>query len=60
MSEQIFHFVRKTEAEDWLRLGWLPLNCLEGTGHGDWSILMQWLCDCPMVKPKRTEEQQAA
>lgn len=47
-----FRFVRIERAADYLMLGWLPLPALDGTPHGKWSVLMQWLCACPCVDPR--------
>jgi hypothetical protein len=41
-------WVRIPEVENHLRMGWFPLRSLEGTRHGDWSVHMKWLCDCPV------------
>ena len=51
MIGSIHRFVRFHQAEDYLRLGWLPLPSLRGTHHGDWSVHMAWLCDCPPIEP---------
>lgn len=53
MNEQLFHLARIETVTDWLRLGWIARPALTGTTHGEWSVLMQWLCNCPMVKPRR-------
>jgi hypothetical protein len=47
----IFRYVRLHDVERWMRCGWLPLDGLDGTHHGHWSVLMAWLCDCPMREP---------
>jgi hypothetical protein len=36
---------------DYLRLGWLALPTLEGTGHGLYSAHCIWLCGCRAVEP---------
>lgn len=36
---------------DYLRLGWLALPTLEGTGHGLYSAHCIWLCECRAVEP---------
>jgi hypothetical protein len=53
MTEQHFHFARLEHAPDWLRLGWIARPILEGTHHARWSVAMEWLCNCPMVVPRR-------
>lgn len=41
-------FVRHADIEDRLRLGWVHVPGLEGTHHGQWSVTMEWLCQCPI------------
>lgn len=41
-----FRYVAHGRAVDMARLGWLPVADL-GPVHGEWSILMEWLCNCP-------------
>jgi len=36
---------------DYLRLGWLAIPTLEGTGHGLWAAHCIWLCQCRAVEP---------
>lgn len=52
-----FHHAWHYEAEDWIRLGWIPRpHILFGTHHGNRSVMMEWLeCECgrQLVKPKR-------
>lgn len=50
-----FHFVRHPEVLDWLRVGWIARPALEGTHHGQWSALCEWLCDCTPVRPTKAE-----
>lgn len=47
-----FHFARLTEIGDWLALGWLPHDALQGTHHGNWSVLVEWICSCNAVRPR--------
>ena len=37
---------------DYIRLGWLALPTLEGTGHGLWAAHCVWLCGCRPVEPR--------
>jgi hypothetical protein len=47
-----FHrWAKLGRADDYLRLGWLPLPTLNGTPHGEWSVHMAWLCACKAVEP---------
>lgn len=52
MTEQLFHFARIDTVPDWLRLGWIARPILDGTHHGQWSVAVEWLCKCPVVKPE--------
>lgn len=49
----IYRIVPHHEADDSIRIGWVPLPDLDGTTHGQWSVLMMWLCACPMRVPLR-------
>jgi hypothetical protein len=47
-------FVPHGAVEDHLRLGWQPCGIdggLVGTPHGEWSIMMEWICRCPLKNP---------
>ena len=50
---RIFRYVLIELAEDYCRLGWVPSPALEGTHHGDYSVLMEWMCGCPVIEPSR-------
>ena len=50
---QTFRYVTFHNADDYLRLGWVPRFGLRGTHHGHWSILMEWICACECVEPRR-------
>ena len=52
-NDETVHFVRHSAADDWIMLGWLPLPDLDGTHHGDWSVLMKWCCECKPPIPRR-------
>lgn len=49
-----FHYVRHSEVADWLRCGWIAYGCLRGIHHGEYAVLCEWLCDCPMARPVKT------
>jgi Bacterial dnaA protein helix-turn-helix len=50
---QMFRYVTHARADAYLRLGWMPTTSLEGTYHGQWSVLMKWICpSCPIVEPR--------
>jgi hypothetical protein len=38
---------------DYARLGWTIEDTMEDCLHGRYSILMEWLCDCPVVEPRK-------
>jgi hypothetical protein len=47
-------FARASRAEDYLRLGWMPVSIdggLVGTNHGQFSIIVRWPCKCPVLLP---------
>jgi hypothetical protein len=62
MSERVttLRYVRMPLADDAVRLGWLPLPGLIGTHHGSWSVLMEWLCECPAPFPVSIQMQERA
>lgn len=45
MSAQIFFYAPKARAHEFIELGWESHNSLEGTYHGQFSILMEWKHD---------------
>jgi hypothetical protein len=47
MITTVFKFIRLAQADDHCKLGWLPTPALQGTHHGDWSVLMEGhACAC--------------
>ena len=46
-----FHYALIAEVNDWLALGWFPHASLAGNHHGNWSVLVEWICPCKMVRP---------
>jgi hypothetical protein len=52
MKDGIFHFVRIHEAPLWERAGWIFVDDL-GVTHGEWSVLMRWLCECSIPLPNK-------
>jgi len=49
---ETFRFVRHHEALDYCRLGWCPRPALDGTPHGQYSVMIEWLCACPAPNMK--------
>ena len=45
-------FLRLSELDDWLNLGWLVIDSLPGP-HCHWSVLGEWRCDCRMPELRR-------
>jgi hypothetical protein len=54
-----FHYVRHERVPDWLRAGWIARPALEGTSHGIYSALLEWLCDCPEAIPDSATDSHA-
>jgi hypothetical protein len=48
----IFRYVKHRDAEAYCRLGWLPTDSLDGSYHGEFSVLMTWLCECKCTEPE--------
>lgn len=49
---RVHRFVVWDRVPDYLRLGWLALPTLEGTGHGLWAVHLVWLCGCDVAEPR--------
>lgn len=47
-------FVGHQNIPQWLKLGWMVIADL-GPTHGEYSVLMAWICKCACVKPTREE-----
>ena len=52
MKSTFFRFVRHADVLAYLKCGWVVRPALNGTHHGEWSVLMEWLCDCELKQPK--------
>lgn len=44
----IFRYVPHHRVPDFMKLGWLPHDSFEGTNHGNYSTLMEFICSCGM------------
>jgi hypothetical protein len=53
--EQVFAYAGLWNIEDWLRLGWLPHDSLGGCKHGDYAVLVEWCCSCPLKAPRLSQ-----
>jgi hypothetical protein len=51
--EKTFRFVIHDRVLDYARLGWTIEDTMEDCHHGQYSILMEWLCNCPLVEPRK-------
>lgn len=58
--ESIFMFAPISRVDDWLKCGWLPHDALAGTHHGEHAVLVEWICECEIVAPKRGLEPRSA
>ena len=48
-----FHYVPHYAALDWLRCGWIVAKRYgHQPSHDQYVMLMEWLCDCKVVKPQ--------
>jgi len=45
-------FIRFADMPDAMCLGWMPLQALHGSHHGNWSVLCQFVCCCDRRPPK--------
>lgn len=48
-----FRYVVHYRVEDYLRLGWHIAQVDLGHHRCEWSILMEWLCECKIVEPRK-------
>jgi hypothetical protein len=54
MNERITHhrYVTFDRVKMYLACGWC-FGAFLGPSHGQYSIMMDWLCDCPICEPTR-------
>lgn len=45
-----YRYIPIEAASDWLEVGWLIVADL-GPYHGQFSLLGEWKCKCPVVEP---------
>jgi hypothetical protein len=53
VREQVFTYAAFYAMRDWLALGWIARQALDGTHHGSRYCLVEWLCDCKPVFPAK-------
>ena len=51
-AEVIFRFAPHHLVQDYLDTGWHLAN-VDLDHHGEYSVLLQWLCDCPLPASRR-------
>lgn len=51
MKTSWYRYVVHRRVDDYLLLGWVPTAALEGTYHGNYSMLMFWPCACKAREP---------
>ena len=51
MSETVYRYIRHHEVEKWEAVGWEHADPLDGTPHGEWSVLMYWPHKRPAEEP---------
>ena len=49
--DRIFHYVTLDRVPDWLRCGWVVAKPNAVMHHHHYGFVLEWLCDCKMVKP---------
>lgn len=47
----IFRYVPHHAVLAYARIGWLIADTLANTPHGQYGVLMRWLCECKPVEP---------
>jgi hypothetical protein len=52
----IFRYVPHEKAHTYALLGWHIADLLNNTPHGQYCILMAWLCECAPVEPKERRQ----
>lgn len=50
--DRIFHYVTWDRMPDWLLCGWMVAKPNSVTHHNHYGMVMEWLCDCKMVRPR--------
>jgi hypothetical protein len=47
-----FHYVAYAQVPDWLACGWRVVIPNAAMHHHFYGVLMEWLCDCKMARPR--------
>jgi hypothetical protein len=46
-----FHWARHHALIDWMRLGWIITKPNGVMHHHEYSLLVEWLCECKPIRP---------
>jgi len=49
--DRILHWARHHALIDWVRLGWIVAKPEVECHHDAYSVTVEWLCECPIVRP---------
>jgi hypothetical protein len=50
--DRIFHYCTYDRIPDWLRCGWLIVMPNKEMHHHHYGLVLEWLCECTMVRPR--------
>jgi len=50
--DRIFHYTTYDRLRDWLSCGWLVVPPNAPMHHHHYGVVVEWLCDCKMVRPR--------
>lgn len=50
--DRFFHHVSIYAVTDWLDCGWMVVLPNRGMHHHANGLLMEWLCDCKLARPR--------
>ena len=50
--ERVLHYVIYPLIPDWLACGWQVVIPNGSMHHHHYGVVMEWLCDCKMARPK--------
>jgi hypothetical protein len=60
MTAKIFYYVPKPRVQEFADLGWISHGSLEGTHHGQHSMLMEWTRDDTPIMPPAADHRSEA
>lgn len=52
MKHRVLHHVPYDRVFDWLACGWVISIPNGPSHHQHYGVVVEWLCDCKMVRPK--------